>query len=762
MGERAAQLEEATPEDIAAMRSLATEAMRDGAIGFSTSRTLNHRTASGRPDAFAPASTDELEAIASGVADAGHGVVELISDFWPDTDGEFELVRTMVARTGCPLSLSLAQSHRHPEAGATSRRIEAAVADGLPIRAQVAPRPVGLLVGLQSSYHPLLPPGLRANGGPARRRAGARAARPGVPGPAPGRHGRGRRRTAAAGGAARSTTGASTRWATCPTTSRAPETSVLRLAASRGVDPAALLLDLLAENDGRSFLYTPFSNYADGNLDACGEMLAHPHTVFGLGDGGAHVGLISDASFPTYALSHWARDRSHGRMPVGQVVEQLTSATARAVGCTTGRPGRRACGRTSTSSTSTVWLRAAVMAYDLPAGGKRLLQGAPATAPRSSAGVITYRDGEPTGALPGRLVRGGHATTRARMAEPGTPRGADMNASALHELEPAAEWRADDIADAEAWTLRLERRRPRRARCCADRGQGRRAPIRCSSSATTSRSTAWRPSSTASWTPCSTGGASPASPRSTPARYGDDDLTLLYWGIGLHLGEPWAQNKHGHVLGDVTDQGKTIDDPTVRGNELGGVALDYHTDGSDLVGLLCLRTARSGGLSCVANAVAIHNQLVRERPDLAAASTSRCPTTRGANRPSGARPSIRSRRSPSTPDASSSGSSPSTSSPRNATPTRPGSSATAREAIAAASALANDPDFNVYMDLQPGEMQFINNYHVLHGRTAYEDDVAHGYKRHLKRLWLATHALTERPSTSQHWAGAATGRHGAR
>ena len=98
------------------------------------------------------------------------------------------------------------------------------------------------------------------------------------------------------------------------------------------------------------------------------------------------------------------------------------------------------------------------------------------------------------------------------------------------------------------------------------------------------------------------------------ARYDDDDLTLLYWGIGLHLGEPWAQNKHGHVLGDVTDQGKTIDDPTVRGNELGGIALDYHTDGSDLVGLLCLRTARTGGLSCVANAVAIHNQLVREHP----------------------------------------------------------------------------------------------------------------------------------------------------
>ncbi len=128
-----------------------------GAIGFSTSRTLNHRTASGDPTPSLRARADELEAIACGVADAGHGVVELISDFWPDTDGEFELVRGMVARTGVPLSLSLAQSHRQPEAWrGLLARIEAAVAEGLPIRAQVAPRAVGVLVGLQSSYHPFL------------------------------------------------------------------------------------------------------------------------------------------------------------------------------------------------------------------------------------------------------------------------------------------------------------------------------------------------------------------------------------------------------------------------------------------------------------------------------------------------------------------------------------------------------------------------------------------------------------------------------
>ena len=250
-------------------------------------------------------------------------------------------------------------------------------------------------------------------------------------------------------------------------------------------------------------------------------------------------------------------------------------------------------------------------------------------------------------------------------------------------------------------------------------------------------------------------------------RYSDDDLTLLYWGIGLHLGEPWAQNKHGHVLGDVTDQGKTIDDPTVRGNELGGVGLDYHTDGSDLVGLLCLRTARSGGLSCVANAVAIHNHLVRERPDLAAALYEPLPYDTRGEQADGARayysvPAFTEhagrlfvRFIPQYILASQ----------RHAD--APTLSATAREAIAAASALANDPDFNVYMDLQPGEIQLINNYHVLHGRTAYEDDVAHGYKRHLKRLWLATHALDRAAvvlrgaGTAQPLGGTALGEHAA-
>jgi len=402
MGERAARLEDATADDMVAMRRLATEALSAGAIGFSTSRTLNHRTATGDPTPSLRARADELEAIALGVADAGHGVVELISDFWPDPDGEFAMIRQLVERTGCPLSVSLAQSHQRPEAWRDLlAQIARAAADGLPIRAQVAPRPVGLLLGLQSSFHPFsghpvfrevagqpLEAQVAALRDPAFRARLAEGERPDGP--------------------IRRLVDYDRMYplGEVPDYEPAPETSVQRVAESRRVDPAELAMDLLAENGGRNFLFVPFSNYADGHLDACGEMLAHPDTVFGLGDGGAHVGIIADASFPTYALSHWARDRPHGRMPVGWVVAQLSSSTARAVGLHDRgvvAPGRRA--DLNVIDFDHLRCEAPVMAYDLPAGGKRLLQRARGYCATVVGGQVTYRDGEPTGALPGRLVR---------------------------------------------------------------------------------------------------------------------------------------------------------------------------------------------------------------------------------------------------------------------------------------------------------------------------------------------------------------------
>jgi hypothetical protein len=240
-------------------------------------------------------------------------------------------------------------------------------------------------------------------------------------------------------------------------------------------------------------------------------------------------------------------------------------------------------------------------------------------------------------------------------------------------------------------------------------------------------------------------------------KYSDDDMTMLYWGIGIHLGDPWPQNHYGHVMGDVTDQGKRLDDPTLRGNEIGGIGLDYHTDGADLIGLMCLRPAKSGGQSCVANVVAIYNELVKTRPDLIAALYEPMPYDARGEQAKGGKPYytfpvftehderlfvrfipayiLASQKHDGVPRISD----------------------TAREALMVISEMARQPKYNVYMEFRPGDIQFINNYHVLHGRAAYEDDVANGYKRHLKRLWLSTRTLKNRPPHFQrrehsHWA----------
>ena len=240
-------------------------------------------------------------------------------------------------------------------------------------------------------------------------------------------------------------------------------------------------------------------------------------------------------------------------------------------------------------------------------------------------------------------------------------------------------------------------------------------------------------------------------------RWSNDDMCLAYWGIGAHLGRPWPQNHHGHVLGDVTDQGKSFDDPTARGNELGGIGLDFHCDGSDLVGLMCLQNGRAGGASAVCNSVALHNDMVRERPDLAAELYKPQPyDMRGEQRPGargwyelpvftghGGRLFVRLIRAYIL------------ASQRHAD--APRLTETAREALEWMQERAQGGAYGVTMDFRPGDLQFINNYHVLHGRAPYEDDRASGRVRHLKRLWLETDVLTDRPAyfrnnISSHWS----------
>ncbi len=241
------------------------------------------------------------------------------------------------------------------------------------------------------------------------------------------------------------------------------------------------------------------------------------------------------------------------------------------------------------------------------------------------------------------------------------------------------------------------------------------------------------------------------------ARYDQSEMEMLYWGIGMHLGAPWPQNHHGHVLGDVIDQGKAYDDPTARGNELGGFALPFHCDGSDLVGLMCLANGVSGGLSAVANSVTIHNRMVRETPELAAELYRPQPYDfRGEQAPG--RPGwytvpvftewegrLFVRCIPPYILASQ----------RHAD--APRITETAARALERLVELADDASNHVKMELLPGDMQFINNYHVMHGRTAYSDDRNAGSVRHLKRLWLETRALRSRPeyfrkTPGLHWS----------
>jgi hypothetical protein len=226
-------------------------------------------------------------------------------------------------------------------------------------------------------------------------------------------------------------------------------------------------------------------------------------------------------------------------------------------------------------------------------------------------------------------------------------------------------------------------------------------------------------------------------------RYGKERASSIYWGIGMHLGRPWPQNAKGHLLGDVTDQGRAVTDPTSRGNEIGGYAFPFHSDGSDLVGLLCLDAGAGGGASLVANVVSIHNELVRTDPDLAAELYAPFPyDLRGENAPGTKawytmpifnrhdgrlfvryiRPYIESTR-------------------RHDDAPRP--SEAARAAMDRVDAMCADPQYHVAMTMQPGDMQFVNNYHVLHARNAYEDDRPAGRIRHLKRLWLETDLLGE-------------------
>jgi N-acyl-D-aspartate/D-glutamate deacylase len=404
MGRRGADREAASADDIALMRALTAEAIEAGALGFSSSRTLNHRSSKGAPTHSLTAARQELLGIARGLKDAGRGVMEMISDF-QDADEEFAHLTAMTRESGRPMSISLAQGLSPNGWRSLLGRIASASEAGLPMRAQVAPRPIGILLGLTTTLNPFVThPAYREIAGLAlaervramrdpERRAAILAGSPG----------RGFQRLwgLMANGAK------IWRLEDPPDYEPAPQDSLASRARVARVDPWEYVYDQLLQAEGRQILYTPFANYAEDNLDCCREMILHPDTVMGLGDGGAHVGTICDASFVTTLLTHWGRDRTRGeRIPLPVLVKSQTADTARAVDLNDRgvlAPGMKA--DINVIDFERLKVRAPEIVHDLPAGGARLQQKADGYLATIVSGQVTYENGEATEALPGRLIR---------------------------------------------------------------------------------------------------------------------------------------------------------------------------------------------------------------------------------------------------------------------------------------------------------------------------------------------------------------------
>ena len=404
MGERGAAREPATEADRTEMARLAAEGVRAGALGFSTSRTLNHKTVDGQPTPTLDAAEDELMTIARAIGETGAGWLQVISDFGETIEPEFAMLRRLVAASGRPMTTTVLERDSKPQEWRQLLGLIAeANAAGQSMTGMVLTRPTGIMLGFEISQNPFIncpiwkdvallpfPARLAALRDPSLR---ARLLDESPRDPVP--------------------TSRLRRWDRIfplgdpPDYEPSPDRSIGAEARRLGVEPAALAYDRLLENDGRTILYRPLSNYAHGTLETVREMMAHPNTLIGLGDGGAHVSILCDASAMTYGLTHWTRDRATGRFPVEWMVRRLTRDNALALGLRD-RGVIAPCMKADINviDHGRLTLHAPHVVYDLPAGGRRLMQPADGYVATILSGEIVARDGVASGRLPGRLVRG--------------------------------------------------------------------------------------------------------------------------------------------------------------------------------------------------------------------------------------------------------------------------------------------------------------------------------------------------------------------
>jgi N-acyl-D-aspartate/D-glutamate deacylase len=410
MGERAIAREHATAEDIETMARLAEDALKAGAVGFTTSRTDQHKTLAGDLVPGRYAEHEELIAIGKAMGRARRGTFGMLSDF-EDEAAEFAWMRQVARDSGRPVWFLLTDRSYDPE---RYRRlmdgVRAARADHLPLYAQVAGRPVGLTLGLGTSLNPFalreafaeaskLPPAemlARLRTPEMRRLILSQEASPRLLELLPPLS----RQIA-------------TRWdrmyllGETPDYEPAPERSVAAMAAAAGVMPAEFCYDYFVGGDGSRMVYFPVTNYVHGDLEVVRELIEDPHTILGLSDGGAHCGVICDASLNTTMLAHWVRDRTRGpRLPLEFVVRRMTSGTADFYGFhDRGRlqPGMKA--DVNVIDFDGLHLHSPKMIFDLPAGGRRLVQQVDGYDMTICSGTPIFEKGEETGARPGKLVR---------------------------------------------------------------------------------------------------------------------------------------------------------------------------------------------------------------------------------------------------------------------------------------------------------------------------------------------------------------------
>jgi N-acyl-D-amino-acid deacylase len=409
MGERGAHNEAATPDDIAKMATVVRDGLRAGALGFTTSRTMLHRAKNKElvPGTFA--SEDELLGIGRALGEAGHGVFEMASDM-VGPDATMEWMVKLSAETKLPITFAMAQTDRDPNSYRKMLdRVKELNSNGAHLAPQISARPTGLLMGLESSLHPFIthPTYKTIAHLPIDERV-AKMREPSM-----------RAQLLSEQPSVNDTV---TRYLLTnfakyfplgdpPDYEPTRESSVAARAERMGVSAAELTYDLMLERNGRELLYMPFGNYAEYNHNALREMLLDPVTTLGLSDGGAHCGLICDASMPSYMLAHWVRDRSRGeRMPVETAVRLQTSDTAKLYGLGDRgvlAPGMKA--DVNVIDLDALKLHAPQMVFDLPAGGRRLIQRAEGYKFTILSGEVTFQDGVPTEAMPGKLIRGPQA-----------------------------------------------------------------------------------------------------------------------------------------------------------------------------------------------------------------------------------------------------------------------------------------------------------------------------------------------------------------